>query len=70
MGERKKKKRSQLREVIVPLPLASAFNRLTNRAAQQQCTVTMNVRKTDLKEADLSIGLFFRSGRRFGLNEV
>ncbi len=69
MGERKKKKRGQLREVIVPLPLDSAFNRLSNRAAQQQCAVTMNVRKTDLKEADLSIGLFFRSGRRFGLNE-
>jgi len=69
MGERKKKKRGQLREVIVPLPLDSAFNRLSNRAAQQQCTVAMNVRKTDLKEADLSIGLFFRSGRRFGLNE-
>ncbi len=69
MGERKKKKRSQLREVIVPLPLASTFNRLANRAAKQQCTLIMNVRKTDLKEADLAIGLFFRSGRRFGLNE-
>lgn len=69
MGERKKK-RGQLREVIVPLPLDSAFNRLSNRAAQQQCTVTMNVRKTDLKEADLAIGLFSRSGRRSGFNEI
>ncbi|HUN05655.1 MAG TPA: hypothetical protein PLQ56_03620 [Aggregatilineales bacterium] len=69
MGERKKKKRGQLREVIVPLPLDSALNRLNNRAAQQQCTVTMNVRKTDLKEADLAIGLFNRSGRPSGFNE-
>jgi uncharacterized membrane protein len=69
MGERKKKKRGQLREVIVPLPLDSAFNRLSNRAAKQHCTLTMNVRKTDLKEADLAIGLFTRSARPSGFNE-
>jgi hypothetical protein len=63
MGERKKKKRGQLREVIVPLPLDSTLNRLNNRAAQLRCNVSMKIRKTDRRELDLGIGYSGRNKR-------
>lgn len=68
MGERKKKERGQLREVIVPLPLDSALNRLTNRAGNHHATITLREHKIDVIELDLGIGYFLRYTGRYRRN--
>jgi hypothetical protein len=69
MGERKKKKRGQQRDIIVPLPLESALNRLTNRAGRCRAKITLRDREADLVELDLGIGFFRDRRNRNEVNE-